>query len=651
MKKLISLLLLITSLSFAQNPVTQKRCFWGDKNPVTSPPTWSSKFLTGDYYLYSKDSSIYTYNSVSKVWALAVNGLRGGGGGRYLVTCVINGTGSLMAYYSDGTQDNLGVVVGMDGKDGSNGQNGLNGTNGANGQAATITVRNTTTLPAGSSAIVTNVGTSSNAVLDFGIPQGKDGSGGSGGNISVYVSTLQMLKSAQTTGIAVVMSFHAGSGYGSGMWYVDGNTSQADFVNHFKNSAGTSCWHRVSPKNCLDDVDFGAPAGTKTLAQLGYSQADINLLYDNTYAITPSDNADDAAHITTGKGWLKNYMCISQSPIVINIKRDVDMGKQNDTYGKAIVINQGNGMKINMLANNQSVYKRKASSFAEAEGNIGRGDAFGATSIHIDGYQFEGFGTNQTATDIDASYGSSVTRNHYNNVAKCIMQSHSMLTLSLLNIMWSPVKGYTNQSMYGIYPDATQENSGGNMSMILLNRVYATNNTDMAFETNRSSSPMYIQNIIEGASGNKPRIGINIDYGTGTTYKDGLIDGLHSEITALDAMIKLQLSSSGNFKIKNLWNQYPNNLIDPSATPGYPNVSVEDMNWLAPGTYFTKGTGYWFFDNCTENDLFQTSLWKGGLVPNFLTQIKHTGGLIQKSNYPFKFEGSMTLNGLNVATK
>jgi len=626
MKKLLILLLIISNIAFADG-VTQKRTFTYSQNPISNPPTWSSKFLTGDQLVCTKDSSLYTYDAVGKKWVVAMYGSKGSGaGGKSIATCVINTSGQLVIYYTDGTNDNVGRVVGLPGADGANGQNGLNGQNGAQGVK-------------GDKGDTGETG-----------PQGPPGTG-TGGNISVYVSTLQMLKSAQTTGIAVVMSFHAGSGYGSGMWYVDGNTSQADFVNHFKNSAGTSCWHRVSPKNCLDDVDFGAPAGTKTLAQLGYSQADINLLYDNTYAITPSDNADDAAHITTGKGWLKNYMCISQSPIVINIKRDVDMGKQNDTYGKAIVINQGNGMKINMLANNQSVYKRKASSFAEAEGNIGRGDAFGATSIHIDGYQFEGFGTNQTATDIDASYGSSVTRNHYNNVAKCIMQSHSMLTLSLLNIMWSPVKGYTNQSMYGIYPDATQENSGGNMSMILLNRVYATNNTDMAFETNRSSSPMYIQNIIEGASGNKPRIGINIDYGTGTTYKDGLIDGLHSEITALDAMIKLQLSSSGNFKIKNLWNQYPNNLIDPSATPGYPNVSVEDMNWLAPGTYFTKGTGYWFFDNCTENDLFQTSLWKGGLVPNFLTQIKHTGGLIQKSNYPFKFEGSMTLNGLNVATK
>ena len=45
----------------------------------------------------------------------------------------------------------------------------------SDGAAATITVWTTTTLPAWSSATVTNVGTSSAAVFDFGIPQGTPG--------------------------------------------------------------------------------------------------------------------------------------------------------------------------------------------------------------------------------------------------------------------------------------------------------------------------------------------------------------------------------------------------------------------------------------------------------------------------------------------
>lgn len=74
-------------------------------------------------------------------------------------------------------------VNGKDGINGANGVNGINGTNGidgidgTNGIAASIAVGTTTTLPAGSSATVTNAGTSSAAVFNFGIPQGIPGAG------------------------------------------------------------------------------------------------------------------------------------------------------------------------------------------------------------------------------------------------------------------------------------------------------------------------------------------------------------------------------------------------------------------------------------------------------------------------------------------
>lgn len=51
---------------------------------------------------------------------------------------------------------------------------------GTNGKAATIKVGTVTTLAPGSKATVTNSGTESEAVLDFGIPRGYDGTGGGG---------------------------------------------------------------------------------------------------------------------------------------------------------------------------------------------------------------------------------------------------------------------------------------------------------------------------------------------------------------------------------------------------------------------------------------------------------------------------------------
>ena len=63
----------------------------------------------------------------------------------------------------------------------------FSGEKGDHGSAGTVTIGQTTTLPAGSNATVTNTGTSEDAILNFGIPKGEDGAsewGDIGGNLS-----------------------------------------------------------------------------------------------------------------------------------------------------------------------------------------------------------------------------------------------------------------------------------------------------------------------------------------------------------------------------------------------------------------------------------------------------------------------------------
>jgi len=64
-------------------------------------------------------------------------------------------------------------------------QSGGAGPTGAAGTAATVSVGTVTTLAAGSSATVSNSGTSAEAVLNFGIPQGAAGAAGSSGSTTV----------------------------------------------------------------------------------------------------------------------------------------------------------------------------------------------------------------------------------------------------------------------------------------------------------------------------------------------------------------------------------------------------------------------------------------------------------------------------------
>lgn len=70
---------------------------------------------------------------------------------------------------------------GEQGLPGEPGPQGLPGRDGADGLAATISVESTSTLPAGSNANVTNVGTTSAARLVFGIPKGDKGEKGDPG--------------------------------------------------------------------------------------------------------------------------------------------------------------------------------------------------------------------------------------------------------------------------------------------------------------------------------------------------------------------------------------------------------------------------------------------------------------------------------------
>lgn len=93
---------------------------------------------------------------------------------------IINaGTINAEACFIDG-QD-IASFVGAEGPPGPQGEPGSNGTNGEDGEdgaAATISVGTVTTGSAGSNVIVTNVGTTSAAVLDFTIPRGDTGAQG-----------------------------------------------------------------------------------------------------------------------------------------------------------------------------------------------------------------------------------------------------------------------------------------------------------------------------------------------------------------------------------------------------------------------------------------------------------------------------------------
>lgn len=75
------------------------------------------------------------------------------------------------------------------GAEGATGPQGPQGETGATGQSANISIGTVTTLSAGSNATVVNSGTSMDAVLDFGIPQGAKGDTGPQGETGATGAT------------------------------------------------------------------------------------------------------------------------------------------------------------------------------------------------------------------------------------------------------------------------------------------------------------------------------------------------------------------------------------------------------------------------------------------------------------------------------
>ena len=80
--------------------------------------------------------------------------------------------------------------AGPQGETGPQGEQGERGPAGVNGVSASVTVGSVTTLPAGSNAYVNNVGTTTNAVLNFGIPQGPQGSSADALSMPTIVDSL-----------------------------------------------------------------------------------------------------------------------------------------------------------------------------------------------------------------------------------------------------------------------------------------------------------------------------------------------------------------------------------------------------------------------------------------------------------------------------
>lgn len=186
---------------------------------------------------------------------------------------------------------------GLPGEPGQPGPQGEPGVPGRDGESATIEVASTTTLPAGSSATVENVGTDSAARLAFGIPKGDTGAAGADGDAATIqvgqVETLEPNQQAYVTNVGTSAAAIFNIGIPKGQ-KGDSGSGSGDMTASVYDPNGT-----VAAAGGIPDYVDSNGGKIDTIEVNGTPQTITNKTVDITVPTDTSDLTNGAGYITS----------------------------------------------------------------------------------------------------------------------------------------------------------------------------------------------------------------------------------------------------------------------------------------------------------------------------------------------------------------
>jgi len=186
---------------------------------------------------------------------------------------------------------------GEPGQPGPQGEPGVPGRDGQDGQSATIEVASTTTLPAGSSATVENVGTDSAARLAFGIPKGDTGAAGADGDAATIqvgqVETLEPNQQAYVTNVGTSSEAIFNIGIPKGQ-KGDSGSGSGDMTASVYDPNGT-----VAAAGGIPDYVDSNGGKIDTIEVNGTPQTITNKTVDLSVPTKTSDITNDSGYITS----------------------------------------------------------------------------------------------------------------------------------------------------------------------------------------------------------------------------------------------------------------------------------------------------------------------------------------------------------------
>lgn len=282
---------------------------------------------------------------------------------------------------------------GQPGQPGPQGEPGVPGRDGQDGQSATIEVASTSTLPAGSAATVTNVGSSSQARLAFGIPKGDTGAAGADGDAATIqvgqVETLEPNQQAYVTNVGTSSEaiFNIGipkgqkgdSGSGSGdmtasVYDPNGTVAAAGGIPDYVDSNGgkiDTIEVNGTPQTITNKtVDLSVPTKTSDITNDGADGTSTYVEADNLATVATSGSYNDLSNKPTipaaqvNSDWNANsgVAQILNKPSLATVATS---GSYNDlsnkptipTVNDATLTIQHNGTTVNTFTANASTNK------------------------------------------------------------------------------------------------------------------------------------------------------------------------------------------------------------------------------------------------------------------------------------------------------
>jgi len=206
---------------------------------------------------------------------------------------------------------------------------------GVPGASATITVGTTTTLDPGLNATVTNVGTATNAIFDFGIPRGEQGiqgPKGDTGDSGVVYATTPLSYNAGTKTISIDLSAYATQSFVTSQGYI----TISALTPYITSATAAATYYPLSnPEGYITAYDLAGYATESWVISQNYlTSADLDGYATQSW-VTSQGYLTDAA--SDGYGYVRKDGAWSYSPKFYQ----VEVGSQTTLTSGQYLINDG----------------------------------------------------------------------------------------------------------------------------------------------------------------------------------------------------------------------------------------------------------------------------------------------------------------------